>query len=287
MTTQTTHPELRNLELFNTRIALESGVLDSFPDTVKRLMPSMSAAVRNFMSGFMVVLSDAKGSTGPQYAARAYEDATRVMDKHKFVNLMELRAYIPEGFKGDLNAYAAILLQAQEHTNQVVGAVITPYNVFLSKLISDTGAVKETKLQLTSLNQIKRTRETFSSEMSGFFPNGSTVSYCKIGDVFGRNEDIVNLGETLKNIHDYFDTKKPVQVREAVTHCSDLLEVLSNNAQEGGLKDISAQALRTLGEATLEVAREVEFFSIVNYQVNTLLTVMGENTSAWMRALKK
>lgn len=281
-----TNPGLQTLELVNSRLALESVSLESFTDTVRKIIPSISSAIRSFTSGFRYTLSDDNGLTTTVWNQRDWDSLVKTLDGHKFTNLMDLRLYVPEGFKGNLASYAETLLRAQEHVNKVIGDVVTPYNVFLSKLVTNPNAAKDTRLQLTALNQIKATREALRAQLAEYFTPGSTVAYCKVGDAVANNADWKMLGESLKSIHADFDIKRPAQVKEAVDDCSELLDALSNSAAENGLRDISSQTLRTLGDATLEVAREIEFFSVINYQVNTLLSVMGQNTVFLKKALK-
>lgn len=286
MNLTTTHPGLQTLELVNSRLALESVALESFSDTVKKLVPSISASVRSFVSSFRYKLSDADGRTTEFYNEAEFAKLVKLLDSHKYTNLMELRLYVPEGFKGNITEYAKTLQRAQAHVNKVLGDVVIPYNVFLSKLVTNPNAAKDTRLQLTQLNQIKAAREFLRSQLAEFFMVGSTASYCKIGDAVSNNAEWSVLADTLKLISADFDMKRPEQVKDAVEDTSELLDALSNSASDNGLRDISSQTLRTLGDATLEVAREIEFFSIINYQVNTLMAVMGQNTVFLRKALK-
>lgn len=284
--TTLSHPEIQALELANSRIALESAALESFSDTVKRLVPSIASSVSSFTNSFRAVLQNARGSSTAFYDEREFERALNVLDKHKFTNLIDLRLYTPEGFKGNIATYAAVLLRAQEHADRCVGDVLTPYNVFVSKLVTNPNAARETRLHLADLNKVKAAREFLQAQLAEYFPAGSTSAYCKVGDAVENQGSFKTLNDTLKQINALFDPKKPGQVSAAVKDCSELLDALSNAAHEDSLRDISAQTLRTLGDATLEVAREIEFFSIINYQVNSLLAVMGENAVFWQKALK-
>lgn len=282
----TSHPELRSLELVNSRLALESMALESFADTVRKIIPSLASSIKAFTTNFRYVLSDDKGATNFSYNDRDFENLVKMLEGHKYTNLMDLRMYVPEGFKGNITAYAATLQRAQVHVAKVIGDVVVPYNVFLSKLVTNPNAAKDTKLQLSALNQIKQAREFLKGQLGEYFQAGSTASYCKLGDAVESNNDWKLLFAALNGINTDFDIKRAEQVKNAVDDCSQLLDALSTAAQENGLREISPQTLRTLGDATLEVAREIEFFSLVNYQVSVLLTVMGQNTAFLKKALK-
>lgn len=285
--TTPSRPEIQQLELANTRIALESVSLESFAETVKRLVPSIASSVSTFTSGLRVVLQSSRGASTAYYDEREFDRAVGVLAGHKFTNLIDLRMYVPEGFKGNIAAYAALLNRAHEHADRVIGDVLNPYNVFVSKLVTNPNAARDTRLHLADLNKIKTAREFLQAQLASFFPAGSTVASIKLGDGLDNQGNIKELAGHLKAISEVFDPKKTETVNKSVKDCSELLDALGEAAHNDGLRDISAQTLRTLGDATLEVAREIEFFSVINYQVNALLATMGENAVFWQKTLTK
>lgn len=285
--TTSNHPEIQALDLANQRIALETISLESFSDTVRRLVPSIASSIASFTNGLRVVLQADRGSTTAFYDERNFDRAVTQLTDQKYANVLDMRIYTPEGFKGNIATYAEVLARAQKHADGVIADVVTPYNVFLSKLVTNPNAARDTRLQLSELNKIKAAREFLTGQIAAFFPAGSTAAAGKFGDSIENMAALRSLADNLKTIDAAFDQKKANAVTQAVKDCSSLLDALSNQAHEDGLKDISAQTLRTLGDATLEVAREIEFFSLINYKVNSLLAVMGENAVFWQKVLSR
>jgi len=282
----TSNPEFRTLELINSRLALESTALESFSETVRRIVPSLSSSLKTFAANSKAVFANQRGVSNFNYSEAEFESLVRTLEGHKYTNLMDLRFYIPEGFKGNITAYAVALQNAQKHVSATAADVVVPYNIFISKLLTNPIAVKDTRLQMINLGKIKQAREFLKAQLGEYFQPGSTASTCKLGDAVTSNSDWKPLRETLKIINNDFDPKLVKQLNNSVDDSSMLLDELSNCTRESGLRDISPQTLRTLGDGTLEVAREVEFFSLVNYQIGVLLTVMGQNTEFLKKALK-
>lgn len=277
---------LRNLEIIHSRLITESMALEGFSDTIKRVMPSIATSMKTFFNDLPFVVAEDKGSDQPKFTRRGFEETQRLLEKQDHTKIMSLRVYTPEGFKGHLPGYVEELLVAQKFVNNIVGEILTPFNTYLSKLISDKKSIMDTRIPMQHLGQAKHDRENITARLGTFFEPGSTNTSCKLGDVIQRAGDWKQFSYNVEQLSENFDPKKPGQVKEAIGHCAEFLDILSTNAENDDLREISAQNLRVLGDITLEVAHQVELFSLVNYQVNSLLAVMGQNTEFLKKALK-
>ena len=267
---------LHDLKQVQARAELESIGMESFSDTIRRIMPTVSGAIASVKSGFDYVMSSKKGTDLLKYNERDFSKFADKMSEQKFVNNLDLRVYIPEGFQGNLVAYARLLDECVDHANKSIADVIDPFNIFLSKLLSDPGAAADTKLQLSNLTRVGREREALKKGLAAFAHPGSTETKAKMGDVIGRSEDWKELNFSLKSIHGKFDMDHAKAMNASISHCAELLNALTEQARENDFEKISAQTLRTLGDAALEVAQEADFYAIVNYKVTVLLTVLSQ-----------
>lgn len=279
--------QLKDLELINRRTQIESGVaMESFSDSIRRIVPTMRAAISSYAETVRTNLGFFGKSTA-EFNPREFDQLVQLMNKHDHVNIIDLRFYVPEGFDGNIVSYVELLDKALEHANRVVGDALTPYNVYLSRLLSDKSAPAENRVELTNLIKMKNDREVLRQNLEQYFPKGRTNSSIKLGDAISRKQDWAELARGLKTLSINFDRTQAKKVTDGMNHCVELLEALSDTTGGGGLDDISAQQLRVLGDSTLEIAKEVEFFSIVNYQVNSLMATMSQNIGFLQKALSK
>lgn len=282
------NPQLKDLEQISQRTQIESGVaMESYGDSFRKIIPTMRASLSSYADTVRTNLAALSSRNVGEFNSREFEQLVSLMEKHQHINVIDLRFYVPEGFRGNIVDYSKLLIKVQAHTNKVIADVLTPFNVYLSKLLSDKNAAAENGVQMAQLIALRNEREVLRQAMEEYFPKGSTNAAIKVGEAIDRKQDWAELAFQLKTLSNNFDKKMPGKVTEAINHCAELLEALSDSSIQGGMDAISAQQLRTLGDSTLEVAKEVEFFSVVNYQISTLMTVMAQNAEFLKKALTK
>lgn len=257
-------PDTQSLELLQQRIALESEFLANFTRTVKEVVPSIVDAVKGYFAEHPVAqpVKFASDAPMPQFV--------RLMNQHNYLHTSKLGMYVPEGFSGSLVAYAEHLYTCAAHASLVVSDVLTPYNQFLSSLISTDQTRLSTRDPLAFLDTIQRSREALNAQVGQHFKAGSTISRTTVGEVIQRNKDWEALLHLMPKLKDKMTSVTPQAVNKAMDDTLSLLDAVKVSATSGDLSQISAQTLRALGQHTLSVAREVEFYSITYFRVQVL-----------------
>lgn len=263
------------------RIGLEAGILSNFANTLREGIPSMLSSVTSALRSAEIPEDTSK--KGVQFHRPEF---LRLLEKHNYVHLSALSVFVPEGFKGNLAMYAIALLESAEHANKVVADSINPYNTFLSTLLSSSNARLSSFAELSYLAKKDLARDNLNKEIGKFFNAGSTASKQPMGSVISRNADWQALLLTLPRIQKASEEVSRQTVQKSVDECLELIGAVKEGAKAGELDNLSGPMIKQLSQATLSVAREVEFYSVTAFRIGTLNTVVDQSINSVTNALK-
>jgi len=251
------------------RLSMESEVLQDFTDLLAKSIPalgqSLAASFQKSLNLFQGFIS------GFSPDSRLLNFANTV----PYSALAPMKIYVPEGFSGNALEYVQLLKESVTHTEDLVANVINPYNGFLSALISNPDSAKNTAIRPAIFDRKDRERDELNMKIGKFFKNG-TSSTGKYEQFFKRNLELVESKRDLDQIYRDLTKISPSTVQKAVNDTIDLIAGLESVLPKEQLKQISPQTVKFLAEATLTVAKEVEFYGITRYRSETFVKCFEE-----------
>lgn len=252
------------IDQLTTRMSLESGALEDFSELLTKSIPALG---QSLSASFEKSLSLFKGFiSGFSPDVRLLNFANTV----PYSALAPIKVYMPEGFSGNASEYARLLKDSVNHTEDLISGVINPFNSFLSALISNPDTAKNTALRPAVFDRKDKERAELNQKIGGFFKNG-TASTGKFETFFRRNLELVETKKDLDQVYRDLENMKPGVVQKAVSDTLDLIKALEEVLPKDQLKQISPQTVRYLAEATLTVAKEVEFYGITRYRAESFV----------------
>lgn len=262
------------------RIAMEAGFLSSFATTVREVIPSMLTSINNALASLNLASPE-------KQLTYSYTVFTNLLKNSNFVEMSETKISVPEGFVGHLSDYILVLKACAEHSSKVVNDVLTPYNIFLSQLLSSENSRLANIGQLGYLAKMDAERDSLNADIGNFFSKGATHVEIPMGQVLTRNSDwsdiLMNQSAARQTINQV-DRKK---VQSIVDDCVSLIDAVKKLSENGEFDSISGPMIRQLSGATLSVAREVEFYSATVYRINLMNKVVSDNVDMLTKELKK
>lgn len=262
-------PVDQQIDLLVTRMSLESGVLEDFSELLAKSIPalgqSLSASFEKSLSLFQGFIA------GFSPDVRLLNFANTV----PYAALAPMKIYVPEGFSGTAVEYVELLKDSVDHTEDLIASVINPYNGFLSSLISNPDAAKNTAIRPAVFDRKDRERDELNQKIGKLFKNG-TASTGKYEAFFKRNLELVDTKKGLDQIYNRLQAAKPSLVQNAVSDTLELIKGLESVLPKEQLRAISPQAVKYLAEATLTVAKEVEFYGITRYRAESFVKMFEQ-----------
>lgn len=276
----TIEPIALNLDQALAKIAMESSMLSNTVSTISNFFPSLFASVSS---------SFAKTEELKLVESKLAGDEKFVVDKIQplmFLDLASIKTVTPEGFKGQYVDYATVLLNASIDMSSIVDNVLKPYMTYLAQFVSNKDAKKATKDNTSIYKSMKANREQAMLSMDKFLTQGLGVN-AVIGDVINRKQDLHSVYSTKANIVLQFKAIDLNEVKSCVKHCTDMLEIIIRQTEDGQILNVTPEVTQNLALGAAEVAREVEYLSILNYRVLTFTTCvdhMTEKLKAFIKA---
>lgn len=263
------------------RIGLEAGFLSNFSDTIRNAVPSFLDSAKSILGGIGL-------SAGEDIKVKDIDRPAflRLIDKHNYVHLSSLGVVVPEGFSGNLAEYVKVLEKCAVHASAVVSDVLNPYNTFLSQMLSSHNARLSSFGALGYLAKRDVDREKLNKDVAEHFNMSSTSAKQSYGKVVRRNAEWETVVMTLPSIDKTIKHVSSDAVQKSVDECVELLDIFKKSSQEGTLDNLSGAMVKQLSQATLSVAREVEFYAITSHRAATLQKAVNDSFESIEKALK-
>lgn len=241
-------------------VAFEAFTTSDVSALVRRVIPS----IRNGIDGFHKTFTQAPAVSISGDQKRFLSE---VIAKRTYNTLEPLTAYVPEGLKVPYLEYAQVLFNAVEHA-MLAPSVINAYATFLATLVSNKMALNNTMSSKRLYLEMQETRTKLADDVRKCF-DGTVKTETKVENVIKRNADWAELFKACDNISRAINSVERSVLQKKVDECSELLERISKQINEGFFDKASPEVILDMSEGAYQVASELEFYSVMYYNAQT------------------
>lgn len=189
-------------------------------------------------------------------------------------NLEHIVVEVPEGFDGEFLKYGLTLEAATDYILRSQKDILEPFYVYVSTLVSRAQARSSQKDLRFSYKDNTRDRELITKELGEYFARG-TNSRQKLIKVVRRASDLPSIFKTKNEIGQHIDTYDLEGVKVLVGKIGQMLDYITVMADDDKLGEISPETVNSLAAGTYEIAKQVEFISLVIYSSITYRNCIG------------
>lgn len=254
------HNELR---LTAELVALEAHLSMDLAGLMKNTLPQIVSGFAN-LTGRFSPTEPAVPLTSRQ------QDFLRELQKHPYLDVVPLAAYVPEGLKVPYVSYAAPLLRAAEHASKVSTDTLYKFATFLAQIISNKDSKLSTSSMERELKAVSQMREHLNQALGACFAPGSTRAEVTYGDVVGRHSDwpvVFRDTDALSKIVNGIDRKV---LDKKIEECVGYLNIVKTKLERNEMDGVSPQVVQNLSDCAYAVAQEMEFVAAVYYKTLAL-----------------
>lgn len=267
-----THEQTISIERNLTQIAMEAGILSNMVNSIKNIFPDLINTLRSSFSHTENLPTIEIKLTSDQ------KFLVKEINQFKYIDIAELSTQVPEGFVGNYIDYSKELIKIIDAISDVNGKVLQPYSIYLSTFLTNKDAKYNTKDQTRLYNNLKNAREHHIKSLGHYFKDSSNISYAKIGQVVKRNSDFQTVYNETGIIAKKIYSINLKTLNENVKRCLDMLDMIIVKIQKGEIEHVSPEVTQNLAFGAYEVAREIEFFSVIYFKVLALTTSVDATT---------
>ena len=175
---------------------------------------------------------------------------------------------VPEGFDGEFLKYGMELEQAVDYILSTKSTILEPFYVYVSTIVSRAEARAGQKDLRFEYKKNHNSRELLISTLGKYFSRGANPRQ-KLISVVRKASDLQPIFKTKNEIAQHIDTLDLEAIKLQVGKIAQMLDYITIMASDDKLGTVSAETVNSLAEGTLEVAKQVEFISLVIYSVMT------------------
>lgn len=270
---------LKQLEIHRDIVALEAFSVNNVTGLLKDIFPATKDAFVDFIGSF-------RRDVAVIALAPSHKKFEQEMSKHTYMDIKELLAFTPEGLNTDFREYADYLLAAAKHSSKVL-ELVSEFNVYLAKLISNNDIRLSTDDKAARLQGVEDDRKLLLQDIGGCFDKGSTRTETNIGKVVKRNsdwQDIFNICEDMTKLITSVDRNK---LNHAVDDCVEMIESLERKIKNSDMEGVSSNAVNNLSMGTYQVACELEFYATNFYRIEAFIGSINRTMSHFETTMKQ
>lgn len=262
---------IRSLQISSERIALEAHIVSDLVGLVKKAFPQILDDFKGLL-GFTNPLEQAI-----QLTPEARSFVNDIARKHSYVDIAPLNAWVPQGFKGDYLSYVPCLELQVAHVERLLSETLGPFTGFLAKVL--TNYDDQLSTQAINYTKLETVRKHLEDQNAMFYEAGSTRAQSSLGQVVKRNNDWEPLLHSTNELITRMNKIDRKVITKKIAESADLLERLIRLIKNNKIPHISPQVVTTLSNGAYQVAKEVEFYSIVYYRVLAFCDAVSKTVS--------
>lgn len=260
--------DMEMLRLMSRQIALEGLSQESF-------ISDMVSKVKNIFNSFRAapnIVDDIKGfSRDPAKdpLSKESKEFLKTINAHSYIDLMKLRATVPEGMNCTYLEILTPLQEASVYLKGIQSHVVQPYSVYLASFVSTKNTSLSTESKAYEYQQLEAQRDARLATFSKLYNSDSHNVDSTVGRVISRNADwepVLRLrNEVIKNLESVNRDNLKKEVNNAVMYLGLILDNMKKNPS-----DTSPEAAQRLSLGAYQIAKELEFFSITYFRALTV-----------------
>lgn len=256
------------------RIALEGELVANVIDVFRNALPTFIGNIADSKQRFLQAFKDNRDIVlNLSRKQKTAVDAARHLD---FLNYGDRLISVPESFEGNLLDYAKVLRSVADVAYKAQVSVIADYKLILSGFITN----KEDKISLKDhtdfFKRIQKEREALQQQLAAFTSSKTGESKAKLNKVLRRFAELEPLLHEVSLLTSSHEATKLNHLADSVNECVELLNIITSGIQKNSISNISSNAALNISQGAHEVAKYVEFVSVVYFDVMVLLTAVNK-----------
>jgi hypothetical protein len=271
---------LNSICIQSTRISMEAFYGANIKELLSGSFSPLVTEVKSFLHSFM---PDTQGIV----STTKVSDFIRSINKHPYLDITPLAAFVPEGLDTTYLEYLESLMKNAAHASTVLNDVLSPYSVFLSQIVNNKDAILETTTFSNMYKSLEKERSSLYENIGKCFKYGSTKTEVTLGDVIKRNSDWEHVFNNVTSITKLINSVDRNILNKKIKECSDLLDIIIAKIKRNELNNATPEVVRNLSDGAYQVASELEFFSVTYYKIIALVTSIDRTTEHFNKIFGK
>ena len=258
----------------NIRYISSEGILEDASMFIKSAMPG-------FISDFFEVkdkVNEMNASKDIIFSfTKEQKDIISKLKEVDYYSSSDILVTVPENFEGNYLEYVKNLNEISTKTFADCIKVVSDFRNYVSQFITNKEEKKALKDITHHYEDLKKRRELISKVLHRWFPKDTSKSRTELKNVVSRINDFYDIYSEVNKLTNTLKTVSVANLYMAVNDCADTLKLVTDNKDSSV---VSQAAAKNLSIGTYEVAKYVEFVTVVYFDCTTAIKcsiLMGQD----------
>lgn len=270
---------IEQLAALSSTASLEAFSLRSITNRIVDVIPAMTHAFKQYAYTHKSDKLDLKPLTVNRTILN------KALGKANYLDIVKMSTVVPQGHQGSMVDYLAIMSRAVEFTNGIRERM-TSYNQLLSAIISNKNARQGTQDVSTATSSMEREREAMRIELRAHAKQGSRSDRRPLGETYRNLAEINTSMDMGSDIIARAASLNLESISTLINDAVELLDELERKANDGTISEMSPQIYKGLASATLTMARDAEFHSLMCYKAWEIKDCLETSADELVKALR-
>lgn len=206
-----------------------------------------------------------------------YSQVKATINKTSNMDLREIGIYVPAGLAVRYLDYLRPLSEGVDHSRRLLDEVLSPFARWLGEVINDPAKLQRISSSAAIRDFQPHNVEGTATDLGSCFRKGSNTNVVPFKNAFARNSDVKDVFEKTSKLADGFIGIERKKVLVKVNEISDNLAVLIKRIESSDESyAFSKESSELLSKLSYTLAREVEFYGTMAYQLSQLTTSLSD-----------
>jgi len=249
-------------------LGLEDLTAEDSTNVFNQVLPKLVSQFKSLKEGFVTAFSFI-----------SFSKEKRVLNNLKnlnYVNLSQSLVTTPEGFKGYFLDYLQTLEKIQTLAYKEAHEFIKEYQMVLSSFITN----KDDQISSTDLsffyNRVEQRTLESNGEIAKFFNSPNKVSRSKLQSVLARISDLETISQVVNSIEKKHNIDDLKSIELSLNKIIALLDIIIEQMKKQDTSKVSRQAALNLSQGAYNLARYIEFISLLHFRISVILKVIND-----------
>ena len=259
---------LNQLRIQRDIAVLESMTISGVKEMAYKLIPNIVNEFKGIMSSFSTT-KPAIQLSGKQ------KDFLKEIAGHKYLDLVPLYVYVPEGLETSYTAYSEALLDTLKYA-EVMPEELSNYQSFISRILSNDDDLKSTNYVESKFKELNKNLDLSIEKTSKCFKKNNHDTEVKYGQVVQNHAEWSVVFRDINILVSSIEKIDRIKLLKQIQDISDLLEMLKNKINRKEIDNISPEMLAKIADYTYIVARYMEYYSVTYFRIKALTETVNQ-----------
>jgi hypothetical protein len=193
-----------------------------------------------------------------------------------YINLSQSLVTTPQGFKGYFLDYLQSIEKIQTQAYKDADEFIKEYQMVLSSFITNKDDQISSKDLSFFYNRMEQRTLESNGEIAKFFNAPNKIARSKLQSVLARISDLETISQVVKNIESKHNIDDLKSIEISIVKITSMLDIIIEQMKKQDTSKVSRQAALNLSQGAYNLARYIEFISLLHFRTSIILKVIDD-----------